>query len=76
LSRSKRKTPITGISTAESEKKDKRKANRIFRRMAKQAINQEAEIIPVKMEEASEVYKFNKDGKQWHGNKYPKLLRK
>lgn len=40
MSRSKRKTPKTGLTTAESEKKDKVFAHRKFRRVSKVKLNQ------------------------------------
>ncbi|MDO5058510.1 MAG: hypothetical protein Q4D82_01040 [Neisseria sp.] len=38
MSRSRRKTPIRGVTAAESEKQDKRFANRAFRRKEKMAL--------------------------------------
>jgi hypothetical protein len=38
MSRSKRKTPISGITSAPSEKRDKRHANKKLRRVSKMTI--------------------------------------
>jgi hypothetical protein len=48
MARSKRKTPIRGITTAESEKKDKQLAHRKYRRKMKAVLQQvpDAEILP------------------------------
>lgn len=72
MSRSRRKTPISGICGG-SEKYDKRLANRRLRRKSK-AIDNEAKYIngynsrnyPL-MREVSNVWSMNKDGKVWRG---------
>jgi hypothetical protein len=48
MARSRKKTPVQGMTTAISEKKDKRLYNRRFRRVSKQAfdINPEQEVLP------------------------------
>jgi hypothetical protein len=65
MSRSYRKTPITGITTATSEKHDKQLANRRLRRVAKQVLKDEpeAQVFPLKRE-VSDVWTMNKDGKR------------
>lgn len=76
MSRSYRKTPICGITTAESEKQDKRLANRLFRRNARQLLKLGKEP-PFTIRVVSNVYSFEKDGKQYFSAmKYPYLLRK
>ena len=64
MSRSKRKTPITGITTATSEKQDKRIANRQLRRCVKQLldVDPETEVLPLERE-VSNVWSMDKDGK-------------
>lgn len=47
MSRSRRKTPIMSVTTATSEKKDKRDYNRRYRRVAKQAIESGDENKPL-----------------------------
>jgi hypothetical protein len=59
MSRSRKKTPITGITTATSEKDDKRKANRIFRRVTKVQIKKEDTPF-VDIKEVSNVWSFDK----------------
>jgi len=78
MSRSKRKTPITGITMASSEKQDKRHANRKLRRCIKQQLNEESEkiLLPLK-KESSDVWTMGKDGKCWFDPiHHPKLMRK
>lgn len=78
MSRSRRKTPITGITTAESEKKDKRLANRAERRINKLLLKyyQDESKLRAKRE-VSNVWVMDKDGKQrFDPTKYPQLMRK
>lgn len=79
MSRSYRKTPIMGWTTAVSEKQDKRKANRAFRRQTKTAIASNKEP-PFSIRQVSDVWCFAKDGKGYcHAEtivKYPDLMRK
>ena len=72
MARSYRHTPIIGMTTAESEKKDKRIANRRYRSRVRQILHSlisaddsvlDAVIFPVKRE-LSNVWSFDKDGKQ------------
>lgn len=63
MSRSRKKTPITG-NCGGSEKRDKRWANRSLRRQFKIALKQEKEILPL-LRDVSNVYTFNKDGKHY-----------
>jgi hypothetical protein len=79
VSRSKRKTPITGITTAESEKRDKRIANKNLRRVAKTIIQQKDSdelTLPI-LREVSNVWDMKKEGKQYFNEKKnPKFMRK
>jgi len=62
MSRSFRHTRIFAITTAHSEKKDKRFANRRFRRAWKQG----DEVTDLR--QVSDEWTFSKDGKlYWHG---------
>lgn len=75
MSRSRKKTPIFGANKAITEKEDKRKANRAFRRKANiilseiEGIVQENDIleheakIPESIREVSDVWTMSKDGK-------------
>lgn len=76
MSRSRRKTPIRGITTADSEKKDKRIANRRLRAATSQAIVQEREVMP-EPRDVSDVYDMDKDGKKkFDVDRFPELMRK
>lgn len=82
MSRSYRKNPAGGMTKSTSEKQDKRKANRKFRKAERQALLNGKEP-PVHQSETSNVWEFAKDGKQWWGDllkKWPeyfsKLMRK
>jgi hypothetical protein len=76
MSRSRRKTPIFGIckSKRQSEKQDKRIANKTLRAAFRQALHHDPECsIPPLLREVSNVYNFASDGRHWRGNKaYPK----
>jgi hypothetical protein len=78
MSRSKQKTPVTGITTATSEKQDKRNANRKLRRCVKQRINEESDgtMLPLD-KEISDVWLMGKDGKgRFDPVRHPNLMRK
>lgn len=75
MSRSKKKTPIRGITTARSEKQDKRDANRKFRRKTKQQVNLGDETIS-EIREISNVWAFDKDGKHYNADISEKEMRK
>lgn len=85
MSRSKKKTPIGGISTSTSEKCDKRYANRAYRRITRALCHttppdeescEELEFPLVR--EVSDVWSFAKDGKVYNPPHpdYPHLMRK
>lgn len=68
MSRSKRKTPFFGFTTATSEKLIKRKWNKCFRRVARALILIEKNI-PIKKQAVSNVWEGGKDGKfYWKGH--------
>lgn len=79
MSRSKRKTPKTGLTTAESEKKDKVFAHRKFRRASKVKIKSNGEP-PFNLNEVSDIWNFAKDTKRYYDKEdqrnYPQALRK
>jgi hypothetical protein len=78
MARSKRKTPIRGITTAQSEKKDKQSAHCRYRRKVKAILQQvsNAEIVP-HVRELSDPWSMGKDGKvQFDPTKCPKDVRK
>ena len=78
MSRSRKKTPVHGMTTARSEKKDKRLYNRRFRRVSKQALqfNPEQEVLP-HLREYSNPWSMDKDGKvRFDPKKHPEWMRK
>ena len=78
MSRSRRRTTITGITTAATEEADKRHANRSERRRVRSVLNtkDEIEVLPAKRE-LSDVWAMAKDGKiYFNASKHPKLMRK
>lgn len=76
MSRSRRKTAMCGVTTAESEKKAKRMANQRFRRRVKAAIQQGLEVMPHPYE-VTNPYDLPKDGKQrFDPTEQPRLMRK
>lgn len=66
MSRSRRKTPIIGWTTAPSEKEDKRLANRRLRRIVRNILRtqEDPDVLP-DLREVSDPWDMNKDGKQW-----------
>jgi hypothetical protein len=76
MSRSRRKHPFTAFTTSSSDKRDKRRANRKFRRKERVAIVND-EQPPENTEEVSDVYTFSKDGKHmFDEEEHPNLMRK
>ncbi len=66
MARSTRHMPIAGITTAESEKDEKRKANRRYRRAVRMALSVDADSIPHRRE-VMDPWMMSKDDKKWHG---------
>lgn len=79
MGRSYKHTTISGITTAQSEKRDKRLANRRFRRISRHRVRIEAEPL-INLDEISDVWDFQKDGKRYffpdEVRLFPKLFRK
>ncbi len=78
MSRSRRKHPFRAITTADSEKQEKRAYNRRFRHAAEQALKADptGESLPV-LREYSNPWCMDKDGKvRFDPAKYPKAMRK
>jgi len=65
MSRSRKKTPIAGMTNASSEKWDKRVTNRRVRRCVKEALaaNPLSDVLPVRRE-LSNPWTMAKDGKE------------
>jgi hypothetical protein len=79
MSRSRRKTPKVGLSTAASEKDDKAIAHRRARHAIKQALTaaDDPDVVLAEPEHPrSGGWIFSKDGKRWIGRRRPKLMRK
>jgi hypothetical protein len=76
MSRSRRKTPIFGITTARSEKQDKRLANRKLRHAVAGVLHVRPESVLPTLREVSDVWGFDKDGKSWWGEAPAKEMRK
>jgi hypothetical protein len=83
MSRSRRKTPITGRSKSKSEKYDKQRAHKRARHATKHAVTSAVRIDALEEQRAGKIEHsrsgqaiFAKDGKQWLGSGHPKLLRK
>lgn len=75
MSRSEKKTKIRGTTTAKSEKENKQKANREYRRVVKQKIKSNESELP-EIRETSNVWSFDKDGKKYDSEMTNKDLRK
>ena len=78
MSRSRRKHPFGGWAGASSEKRDKQRYNRRFRRVVKQTIqgNPNVEVLPL-LREHSDPWDMAKDGKvRYNAKQYPKCMRK
>jgi hypothetical protein len=78
MSHSTKKTPYAGMTTAKSEKQDKRVANRRERRINKSllALMNDETHLKIKRE-VSDIWCMSKDGKQrFDPRKYPELMRK
>lgn len=75
MSRSVRKTKIFGITTAETEKQDKRRWNRTFRKVSRKLIRLEKEV-PTKKQGVTSVWDGAKDGKRYRRNATNKDMRK
>jgi hypothetical protein len=64
MSRSRKKTPIIGITTAETEKQNKLEANRKLRRLNRIKIHK-GDFELYHLREISNVWSFDKDGKRY-----------
>jgi len=82
MSKSHIKTPITGITTCTSEKRDKQMANRIARRSIKQKLSYnplDFTYVDRREFRFNNIWAFGKDGKHFFGHlkwEYPKHYRK
>ena len=78
MSRSTRKSPKIGITTATSEKLGKRLANRANRRLNNQIMAKSADDANIKpIRETSKIWAMDKDGKQhFDPLQHPELMPK
>ncbi|SCU95537.1 Phage protein (fragment) [Cupriavidus necator] len=76
MARSRRKAPITGITTAVSEAADKAAWHRRWRRGEKQRLNANPQAEPIGHHGYSSQWAMSKDGKCYWLEKQPKLMRK
>ena len=76
MSKSFRKTPIFSNTKKESEKKDKRIANRIFRRHNRQYLRVNPDRLWDDVNQALNVYKMAKDGRNYWAEAPDKYMRK
>jgi NCAIR mutase (PurE)-related protein len=77
MSRSRKKEPFSGITTAKSEKEDKRIFNRIFRRQNKQILSTSSEEKLKEVKEVINPWNMDKDGKtRFDPDKHPDEMRK
>ena len=78
MSHSRRHTPASGVSTANSDRKGKERASRVERRKVNETLHQNstAEVLPHKRE-LSDPWTMPKDGKvRFDPAKHPKSMRK
>jgi hypothetical protein len=79
MSRSRRHSPITGITTARSEKLFKQASNQVLRQKQKKAMRDDpnAAVLPLRSREAVDPWKGPTDGKlHFNPRKHPRLMRK
>ena len=78
MSRSRRKNPFCGHTMAESEKDDKRRYNRRYRRICRQILHTDPkrEDLPI-LKKVSNIWWMDKDGKgRFNPKEFPKGMRK
>lgn len=78
MSRSRKKTPVTGVAPADTEKDDKRAANRRLRREVRQRLADGADATALpSLREVSDAGAMAKDGKaRFDPERRPEDLRK
>ena len=77
MSRSRRKTPIAGVTAAPSDKFSKAVSNRAHRRALKQSTATDAETPPPTMEQALDRWSMAKEGRfRFDPKESPKRMRK
>lgn len=77
MSRSRKKTPVRGVTGARSEKTDKRQINRAIRKRTRKALRKDGDLqVPPDPREVRDVWDMAKDGKYFLKQPRPKDLRK
>ncbi len=77
MSRSKKKTPVSGITTAKSEKRDKQASHRKIRRRVRQLPVESGDVVLPLERQLSNPWTMSKDGKAcFDPAKYPEKMRK
>lgn len=77
MSRSRRKSPVRGVTGARSEKTEKRKLNRALRNRTKRKIMKDPELeVPPDPRELKDVWDMAKDGKYFLKDPRPRDWRK
>ena len=76
MSRSRRKTPICGFASAESEKRDKQRWHSKMRSKERSRLRSDPEGLPVIRNEVSSVAMMDKDGKHYMRRPEPRWMRK
>lgn len=77
MSRSRRKSPVAGVTAAPSDKFSKAVSNRAYRLALKQAIATDPETPPPTMEQAMDRWSMAKEGKfRFNPQESPKRMRK
>ena len=77
MSRSKRKTPVRGITSSDSEKADKAASHRKIRRTIRKIVPVAPEAVLPQEKQLTNPYSMAKDGKaRFNPAKSPELLRK
>lgn len=69
-------TPVSGWACGESEKREKRFANRALRREARVRLMKDPDSVMPILNEVSQICTWPKDGRQWLGNRFPAAMRK
>ncbi len=78
MSKSRKRTSISGITSGASEKEDKRLYNRCYRRKFRMVLRAfEVEKLFPSLREHSNIWAMGKDGKKWFDpERFPELMRK
>jgi hypothetical protein len=78
MSRSRRKTPISGITTVSSDARWKASAARKLRHRVKQDLNAtlDGDRFAGKRWDVVDPWSSDKDGKAWFGSRHPESMRK